>query len=586
MKTIAVYISWLRSCRGSSALAVALAGLAAVAEGIALASLLPIINIFSGQRSSTLDGILASFGWSPDNRTLMLACLIGFVLLAVLAAAGRAAAEVLGLWIKANVETKMRNQMTDALLRMKWADFITMRHGDISKAMVIEGMQVGTGAMLVVSALGAVLASVCYIAVSFFISATLTMTALAFGLFGGVVFLVASRSLQRHADKLSHLVGEISDRSAELFGNLKYFRVSGMEIFLRDSASLLFSNYARAYLMSQLFNPLLRGVIETIAAVFIAGFLFVHLTVYGGSVAEVIVFLGLFYRMVPRILNAQSLFFQARTYLTWHYTFEARLADARSHQASPSGRRVVTFEQSICFSGVSVQYPGAAQAVLKSTDFTIRKGECVALVGPSGSGKTTVTDVLTGLLQPTSGRITVDGVDLSELDSNGWRKKIGMVMQEPMLIHSTVAANVTMSESDVDKRDVERALRAADAWDFVDALPSGMDTVVAEKGARLSGGQRQRIAIARALYREPELLILDEATSALDGDAEHRVQSVIEKMKGKATLVMVAHRLKTVRMADRIIVLENGRVAESGSWAELIGKRGSFFRMASMQGLI
>ena len=142
-----------------------------------------------------------------------------------------------------------------------------------------------------------------------------------------------------------------------------------------------------------------------------------------------------------------------------------------------------------------------------------------------------------------------------------------------------------MSEAPADQQAIERALRAADAWEFVSELPQGMDTPVAEKGARLSGGQRQRIAIARALYRHPQLLIMDEATSALDGDAEQRVQSVIEAMKGQTTLVIVAHRLKTVRMADRIVVLEAGGIAESGTWDELMARQGVFHRMACTQGL-
>ncbi len=585
MKILGVYLNWLRPCRGWAAGAVVLSGLAAVAEGVALAALIPILDVFSGRSSPMLDRVLAALGWQPQGPDLLLACLAAFVALALVAAGTRAAAEILGLWIKARVETSMRHDMTEALLQMTWSQFVKLRQGDIGKAMVLEGMQVGTGAMLAVSAFGALLAALCYLLISFAVSVDLTLMALAFGVFGGVLFLLASRAVRRYADQLSHLVGDIGDKSAELFGNLKYFRATGMEQTLRERSARLFDHYGRTYLLSQLFNPLLRSGIEVLAAVFIAGFLYYHLAVLEGSVAEVLVFLGLFYRMVPRILSAQSFLFQARTYLTWHETFEARLAEARAHGLASAGNQPARFEQALRFEHVSFAYPGGARPVLQDVDLTIRRGECIALVGSSGGGKTTITDLLTGLVQPVRGHVMVDGVDLATIDLLAWRQQIGLVMQEPLVLHASVAANVAMSEAPADQQAIERALRAADAWEFVSELPQGMDTPVAEKGARLSGGQRQRIAIARALYRHPQLLIMDEATSALDGDAEQRVQSVIEAMKGQTTLVIVAHRLKTVRMADRIVVLEAGGIAESGTWDELMARQGVFHRMACTQGL-
>lgn len=585
MKGFGIFLCWLKPCKAWAAVAVILSGMAALAEGVALAALMPILDVFSGGTSPALDRIFGALGWQLEGTRLLLVCLVAFVLLALISASTRAAAEIVGLWIKAKVETTMRHDMTEALLGMTWSEFVRLRQGDISKAMVLEGMQVGTGAMLAVSAFGAVLAAFCYLIISLAVSVDLTLMALAFGVLGGVFFLIASRAVRRHADHLSELVGEIGDKSAELFGNLKYFRATGMEQTLRDRSTRLFNQYGRTFVLSQLFNPFLRSGIEVLAAVFIAGFLYFHLAVREGSVPEVLVFLALFYRMVPRILSAQSFLFQARLYLTWHDTFEARMAEARAHTLDIGGRAPARFQSALRFERVSFTYPDAVNPVLQDLNLTITRGECIAFVGSSGSGKTTVTDLMIGLLQPVSGRITVDGVNLSAIDPAAWRRQIGLVMQEPFILHASVAANVAMADTVDDHEAVESALRAADAWKFVSDLPEGMATPVADKGARLSGGQRQRIAIARALYRQPKLLIMDEATSALDGDAEHRVQSVIEAMKGWTTLVIVAHRLKTVRMSDRIVVLEAGRIVEIGSWDELIARQGLFYRMACLQGL-
>lgn len=585
MNMMVVYLRLLRACRGHSIVAIVLAGVAAVAEGVALAALIPILDVFSGRTSPALDMVFSRLGWQPQGQMLLVVCLGAFVLLALVASGTRAASEILTLWVKAKVETSMRLEMTDALLNMEWSHFVKLRQGDISKAMVLEGMQVGTGAMFMVSAAGALLAALCYLLVSFSVAVDLTVMALAFGVLGGCIYLFASRGVRKHADQLSQMVGDIGDKSAELFGNLKYFRATGQEQELRSRSSRLFDSYGLTYLKSQVFTPALRGGIELLAAVFIAGFLFYHLGYRKGSVAEILVFLAVFYRMVPRILSAQSYLFQARTYLTWHDTYHARVQLARSHRLPDGGSVPPRFEQQLMFDNVSFTYPDEPRAVLNGVNLTIRKGECVALVGPSGGGKTTVTDLLTGLLRPSAGTVTVDGADLNTLDAVAWRRQIGLVMQEPLILHVSVAANVAMNEAVVDPQRLQEALQHADAWEFVSQLSEGVDTVVAEKGARLSGGQRQRISIARALYRSPQLLVLDEATSALDSHAEERIQSVIEGMKGFTTLVIVAHRLKTVKMADKIVVVEGGVIAEVGTWDELMAREGVFHQMAQMQGL-
>jgi ATP-binding cassette, subfamily C, bacterial len=583
---IGAYVAQLRRCTGLALGAVLLAGVAAVAEGFALAALMPVLDVFSGAASPTLMSWLERSGLAAEPRYVLLVCLGGFVLLALAAAVTRGASEILGLWIKARVETGMRQDMTDGLLNTAWSQFVLLRQGDISKAMVIEGMQVGTGAMYLVSAAGSALAALCYLIISFAVSAELTLMALGFGVLGGVIYLIAARHVRLHADRLSQLVGDIGDKSAELFGNLKYFRATGQEDELRTRSSRLFDAYGDAYLRSQVFAPALRSGIEMLAALFIAGFLYLHLGYRNGSVAEILIFLAVFYRMVPRILNAQSLLFQARTFRTWIDTYNERLERVRAHQLPPAGDAPPTFQERIRLEQVSFTYPGESRAVLKQIDLEIKKGDCLALVGTSGGGKTTIADLLTGLLRPTGGRITVDGIDLNCLDANGWRQGIGLVMQEPLVLHTSIAENVALGSGKPDLDRVHQALELANAWEFVRNLPQGIDTVVAEKGARLSGGQRQRISIARALYRQPRLLLLDEATSALDGEAEERVQEAIEHMKGVTTMVVVAHRLKTVRIADRIAVLSNGELAEIGTWDDLIARGGTFHQMARTQGLV
>jgi subfamily B ATP-binding cassette protein MsbA len=239
-------------------------------------------------------------------------------------------------------------------------------------------------------------------------------------------------------------------------------------------------------------------------------------------------------------------------------------------------------EREIHFDGVSFAYR-AGETVLEDVDVVVPRGSVLALVGPSGAGKTTLLDLLGRFYEPTEGRITVDGTDLREFSITSLRESLGIVSQETVLFHDTVRANIAYGMPDVSDEAVERAARAANAHDFVTALPDGYDTVVGERGAELSGGQRQRIAIARAILRDPPILIFDEATSALDTESERLVQAAIERLLAGRTVFVIAHRLSTVQRSDRIVVLDDGRVVERGTHAELLARGGLYRRLYELQ---
>ncbi|GLW73215.1 ABC transporter ATP-binding protein [Kitasatospora phosalacinea] len=237
----------------------------------------------------------------------------------------------------------------------------------------------------------------------------------------------------------------------------------------------------------------------------------------------------------------------------------------------------------IDFQGVGHSYPGADAPSVTGFDLSVRPGETIALVGASGAGKSTVLNLVIGFLRPTEGRILLDGRDMEELDLRSYRKFLSVVPQESILFEGSIRENVTYGMKDVPEETVLAALRDANALEFIERLPDGLDTVVGERGARLSGGQKQRLAIARALIRDPRVLVLDEATSALDSRSEALVQQALARLVRGRTVFVVAHRLSTIRGADRIVVMHDGRIAEIGSHAELLRTGGPYAGLQAAQ---
>jgi ATP-binding cassette subfamily B protein len=254
--------------------------------------------------------------------------------------------------------------------------------------------------------------------------------------------------------------------------------------------------------------------------------------------------------------------------------------DLEQNEGKPALARV---RGEIEFDNVTFVYPESTTPAVRDFSLLVSPGETVALVGPSGAGKSTLLNLAIGLLRPTSGHVLVDGNDLEDYDLRTYRSFLSVVPQESLLFHGTVRENVTYGVRSVSDRAIETALRDANAWDFVSELPGGLDTVIGERGAKLSGGQKQRLAIARALIRDPRVLILDEATSSLDTESEALIQQALARLRRGRTTFIVAHRLSTVRDAHRIVVLDHGRIVETGVHATLLDSGGLYARFQDQQ---
>jgi ATP-binding cassette subfamily B protein len=234
------------------------------------------------------------------------------------------------------------------------------------------------------------------------------------------------------------------------------------------------------------------------------------------------------------------------------------------------------------FKNLSYRYPDSEQNVVSGLNLNVKSGECIAIVGASGSGKSTIMNLIIGFLMPTEGDLIIDGKSIRDINLSEYRHNISVVPQNSVLFAGSIRNNITYGLERYSEQDLLRAVEMANLKEFVDELPFGLDTDIGEHGGKLSGGQRQRITIARALIRDPRILILDEATSALDNISEYHVQKAIaSSIKGRTTFV-VAHRLSTIRDADRIVVMEQGKAVEIGTYEELMQKKGKFYELKAL----
>ncbi|CAM2061039.1 conserved membrane hypothetical protein [Desulfovibrionales bacterium] len=580
--------AYLAILRGHGRLAwacVLLLGISGLLEGLALLRLIPVLQGNTGALSTInsdlkQDKLLAWLQYADASE--LTSSLLVFVLLGLTAAMVRFMAETGRIQLRATLEEDARRRMGEALLSMDWSRFLYLRLGDIEKSLVLEGYQIALGGQSFIQAAGMALVTVVLVTTALMISTETTLLTLIFGTMWVSAYRYIDSRTRRHADRLSDMVSAIGIRAQEIFGQLKFIRSSGRTSLAGSQLIVSFREYATSHFTAQAYGQALRLVLEAGGVLCMAIILYTMIRLRGLPPTACLVFLGIFYRLAPRLFALQDAIYQARTLLSWYWSWKKRLDEALAHPVPLSKIRPLTDWQKIIFKDVSFSYPNTSMPALSNISFKLRQGECVAVVGASGSGKSTLADLLLGLFLPTAGTIHVDNTLLADLDIETWRRRIGLVLQENSIFHTTVRDNVAWGEPKADPIRVRTALALARALDFVEALPEGIESVVGEQGSRLSGGERQRLALARALYRKPWLLVLDEITNALDGHNEIEVLAALKKLKSRVAILLITHRLQTAQLADTILVLDRGRCIEQGGFAELIRQPDSTLRAISM----
>jgi ATP-binding cassette, subfamily C, bacterial len=554
-----------------------------LAEGAGLIMLIPLLDLIGfdgGGKSDRISMMVRAFFDMTGLPLTLLSILCVYVAIVAVHAMTSRYQEVLNGRLSLGYTQFVQDRLYQAFARAQWQCLTQIRGTDVIRALTNDSIRVGYACGKLLELMATVLLTVIYICMVLSVSCIMTFFAL--------ISIVVIFLLLQPYNKKVHSLGEDCHTAIENMYVVASEHLSGMKI---AKSYGLESEYAKSFSVTA----------HEVAAQGIC-FFEVDATTQmyhriGATVAlSVLFYIGATFLAIPSSSLLLAVFVFARLSpkisLIQHYTqyidnslpaYREAILMLRRFQVSGEAPfqslvRPLRLRSAIRFRRVSFSYSGNRQSLaLCKINLDIRARATVALVGPSGSGKTTLADLIMGLLTPTDGKIFIDGRPLNRESVYSWRRSVGYVPQETFLFHDTIRGNLLSVRPDVAEKELWGALRHAAADTFVAGLPDGLDTVVGDRGIRLSGGERQRIALARALLRQPCVLILDEATSSLDTENEQRIQDAIEGLHGELTMVVISHRLSTVRRADSIVFLERGQIVETGPWESLSKRQGGRF---------
>ena len=559
--------AFVRAYPGRSAAAFFAVFVAGLLDGLGMSMLLSMLTLTTateaGHKPSLPEQVatrVAEFlGLQPTAPVLLT---LAIVLIALKAALTLLANKQVGYTV-AHIATDLRLALIRSVMSARWSYYLQQSTGRLSNAVATEAQR-ASEAFQYSAELGAmVLNSLIYLGIALSIS---WQAGAAAAVAGGLLLVLLNSLIRgsRHAGQhqtqlLTSLLSAIGGQLAAAKPLKAMAREDHVDALLSDQMKQL----RRALRRQVVSREALSALQDPLLAIMVGTGFFLSLVLLKMPLAAVLVMLFLLARVVSYLSKAQRAYQQVVVRESAYWSLVDGIAAAHGEVEPVGGAGTVRLAEGIRFAGVRFRH-GDGRLVLDDASFTIAAHELTVIVGPSGAGKTTLLDLVVGLHRPEAGGISVDGVAMDQLTLRQWRRQIGYVPQDSVLVNESIAYNLLLGEEGIGDAELRDALRAADALDFVDAMPEGLQTLVGEGGSRLSGGQRQRLAIARALVHKPRLLVLDEATSSLYAEAQAAVIETVRHLKGSLTIVAVAHQERMIDAADRVLRLADGHVSVVG----------------------
>jgi len=533
--------------------------LSGVADGIGLSALLPTLQLTLQDPAAERDEFtqfigdaLDRMGISPTLGILLTLILVAIITKNVLIFI---ASQRIG-YIAADVATELRMSLLRGMIASRWAFFTRQSGGALANAMATEAWRASNAYVFAVRVLASVVEAAVYLAVAVIASWQATLLCIAAGIFvlsaSHVLVRMARRAGERQTVWYRALLASLTD----LLASVKTFKAMGRDQVAGEVLKFETGKLRRALRRQVLSEAGLESAQESLLALVIVGGIYLALVVFDVGLAIVTFMVLVLGQTLKRIGKVQKQYQKMLSCESAYWALRHTIEDAEAHAEQSAGTASVKLAHGIRFDHVSFAY--GEHRILTDASFDIPAGKITCLVGDSGAGKTTVADLVIGLIHPDSGEVSVDGVPLADLDLETWRRSIGYVPQENLLLHDTILNNVTLGDPTLTEADAIHALEAAGASEFVGRSEEGLHAVVGERGTRLSGGQRQRIMIARALAHGPRLLILDEATSALDAATEAGICATLRSLTGQLTILTVSHQPAMADIANRVYRLRGG----------------------------
>lgn len=558
--------------------------LSGVFEGLGLTMLFPLLSKFGMGDSTGAGGPLAAiqsilnFFHVPDQFGVLLVITIGLMYLQVMFTFAKG-------WMETECQTRYTNywqrNLFDHFIDAGWAFFTGERAANRVNAIMVDSGRISAAFYVVVQIATCMVFILVYALISLFSSWKMVLFLSGFGAAIYASVRPLSRKTKRIGEEVTKVSEDMQHRTTEFMQNAKLIKATATEPMAIRLFGQAAERFRQVYLAAGIMPKLIVAIYMICGYSILGVGLWLAVVHFKINPAAVVVAIYVFLRLYMQLTNLQQ--FRQGFLLSAPALPAAmrQLDHARSlRETMNNGKALPEGPAGILLDRVSVNY-GPTQA-LNEVSLEVAAGEMAGITGPSGAGKSTLVDVMVGLVKKEKGSVEIDGTPIEEISLRDWRRSIGYVGQETLLLNGTVAENLTWG-NEVARSIVEEAAKTANAHEFIMDLPNGYDTEIGDRGARLSGGQRQRLGLARALVGEKRLLILDEATSALDAESEHQILKALERLRGKVTVLMVAHRLATLSLADTILLFDKGRIAESGSWAELTEQKGLFDRLRQLQ---
>ena len=553
-------------------------------EGLGIGMIVPILQTMSGESSTNFftrygKSLCQLLGIEYSFINLM----VIFAIIMLTKYALVAIQQYTTRLLSASVTYELREKAFQNLMALPLGYYYKTKLGDIVATLYTSSNNSGGLMECAVLMFTSLVFCLAYIAINCLISIPLTVIACLLTLFSYFFIIPKFRMGFTQGKEEKTIIDKMSSFLFDKLGGIKILKSFNNEYFHIGEFKQLNSSFKRVAIKIQN-NRILAGLcLEPLIFLLIIILLIFSVEVLHMRLVLLITFFYVFNRLIPQVKSVNTNYLQAMELLPHLSRIQDIIERENKIYLTDGSRRIKSVEFKIEFNNVWFKYPGSKEYVLKNITMVTEKNKTTALVGPSGGGKTTLVDLILRHHDPEKGSIKVDGVDLREIKRSDWHQIVSVVDQDPYLFNDTIYNNILYGKLDARKEDVINATKLANAHNFICMLPAKYDTLVGERGIKLSGGQKQRISLARALIRDPEILILDEATSALDSESERLIQDSIEKFSRSKTIIIIAHRISTIIKADKIIIIENGEVAEEGSHKKLLEKKGIYKRYYSLQ---